>query len=240
MMKKLFALLMTLMMLCCAAFAETAVDYTGYWVLTSMDYAGVVIDPAQLGLTAYMELYGDGTCLMVMADEAQAGTWVATENGIDTTDAEGVVDPFTYVDGTLVLEQDGTKLIFTPEVYTVPLTGLTVADFNGDWSFAYLEYLGAAYAAEEVGMTLDVHLEDGAGHIVMTYEGGAEAYDLTCMVEEAPDFGTVLYAIYLDETGAETDAGMVLFLFDNDELVWYSIDESDNELYYCFQRVTAE
>ena len=55
MMKKLFALLMTLMMLCCAAFAETAVDYTGYWVMTSMDIGGVVV-PYEMFDTSGMQI----------------------------------------------------------------------------------------------------------------------------------------------------------------------------------------
>lgn len=237
-MKKLCALLLTMVMLCCAAFAESAMDYTGYWVLSSMELAGVAYDPAAMGLNGYMEIYADGTCQMVLAGEAQLGTWVTTENGIDTTDAAGVVDSFVYVDGALVFADEDGTLVFTQEVYTSPLSGLTVTDFDGDWTFMYLEYLGGAYAAEEVGMTMDIHLADAKGHVVMTYDGGTEEYDVVCETEEISGFGTVLYCLYLDENGEMTGNGMAMLRFDNGELVWYSIDEQNNEAYYCFALVT--
>lgn len=237
-MKKLLSLLLALMMLCgCAAFAETA-DYVGYWVMTGVEMSGVQVDPAMLGLSAYMELYDDGTCLMVMMDEGQYGTWVATGNGIETTDADGVVDPFTLVDGALVIEEEGSKLIFTQEAYTMPLTGLTAADFEGEWTFSYLEINGAVYAAEEVGMAMNLSIKDGKGVHTASYtdETGevTETYNGVCETEELPDFGTAMYFLYTDEAGNPTDMGLALLMFDNGELVWYAGDESGTVIYYCF------
>ena len=240
-MKKLMSLFLALaMLLGMSALAETAVDYTGYWVMAGMEISGSTYSAADLGLDGYMEIYADGTCQMVLSGVAEQGTWVATDVGIDTTDASGVVDSFTYVDGCLVVSSEGSALYFVREEYTVPLSGLTMVDFNGDWSFAYLEYLSEAYAAADVGMTMDLHLADGQGHIVMTYDGGTEEYDVVCESEEISGFGTALYCFYLDETGAKTENGMAMLLFDNGELVWYAIDEENNELYYCFELVTAE
>lgn len=237
-MKKLLSLLLALMLLLsCAAFAEAA-DYVGYWVMTGIEYAGVPMDPAQLGLNAYMELYDDGTCLMVMMDDGQYGTWTVTESGIETTDAEGVVDPFTLVDGALVCEQEGNKLIFTQEAYTMPLSGLTAADFEGEWVFTYVELGNEAYYADEVGMTMTLSIKDGKGVHASTYtaETGevTESFNGVCETEEIPDFGTAMYFLYTDEAGNPTDSGLMLLMFDNGELVWYAEDETGMAICYCF------
>ena len=237
-MKKLLSLLLVLMMvLSGAAFADAA-DYVGYWVMTGIEMDGVTVDPTSLGMSSYLELYEDGTCLMVMLTEGQYGTWVTTETGIETTDADGIVDAFTLVDGALVIEEAGNKLIFTAEQYTMPLTGLSMEAFNGEWEFAYLEYSGGIYYAEEVGMSMHLSLKDGQGvhTAIYTDETGEvnESFNGVCTTEEVAGFGTALYFIYTDETGAATDMGLALLLFDNGELVWYAADESGMVLYYCF------
>lgn len=238
-MKKLISLLLTFMLLLgCTALAQEAVNYTGYWVMTGVEVNGAPVDPSALGLSAYMELYEDGSCLLVMMDEVQEGSWAATEYGIETTDAEGIVDPFTYVNGALVIENEGNKLIFTQGAYTVPLTGLTAADFNGDWEFVYAEVLGEVYDAAELGMAISLHLEDGKGHMVMSFPDGAEEYDAVCEVKEIEGFGTAMYFLILDEAGQPDGSGLMLMMYDNGELVWYEVDEDNTELFYCF--VSAE
>ena len=210
-------------------------DFAGYWVVTSIEMMGMSLDPATLGVSAYMELFEDGTCYLVAMEETQDGTWAVTETGIETTDAAGVVDIYTLVGEQLVVEMEGMKMIFTREEYTVPLTGLTVADFNGDWEFAYVEVMNETYDAEEIETAISLHIEDGKGHVVTTYPEGVEEYDAVCEVEEVEDFGTVMYFLYLDPATEETTGyGMMLLLFDNGELVWYSMDEQDVTYFYCF------
>ena len=238
-MKKLFALLLVIMlMLGCAAFAEETVDYAGYWVVTSAEVNGKTYDPAALGVSAYMELYADGTCLLVAMDEATDGTWAVTGTGITTTDETGAVDDYTYVDGALVHEQDGNKLIFTSEVYTMPLNDLSMADFEGDWIFAYVEVGNEVYYAEETGLTMTLSIHDGKGVHTMAFadepEAGTMVYTGECLLEEAPDFGTMLYIFYVDESGQPDGSGVALLKFDNEELVWYAIDEYDRNVFYCF------
>ena len=235
MMKKFLALLMVfVMVLGGAAIAEAAVDYTGYWVLTAVEVAGEAVDPAVLGYNAYMDIYANGFCRMVINDQVDNGSWAATENGIETTNEAGQAEAFTLVDGMLVFEMDGSKLIFTKEAYTEPLQGLTVADFNGKWVFSYLEYLGVAYNAEEVGTDMTITLSDGKGHLEMTYADGTEAYEGVCVLEEYPGFGSMLIFLYVDENGEQTGDGMALLKFDNNELVWYYVDEYDNDVFHCF------
>ena len=235
MMKKLLSLLMVfVMVLGGAALAEAAVDYTGYWVLTAVEVAGAAVDPAVLGYNAYMDIYANGFCRMVINDQVDNGSWAATENGIEATNEAGQAEAFTLVDGMLVFEMDGSKLIFAKEAHTEPLQGLAVADFNGKWVFSYLEYLGAAYGAEEVGVDMTITLSDGKGSLEMTYAEGTEAYEADCVLVEYPDFGSVLFFLYLDENGEQIGDGMALLKFDNNELVWYYVDEYDNDVFQCF------
>lgn len=237
-MKKLFALLLALAMgLSCAAVAEETADYAGYWLLTSAQVNGETYDPAALGMTAYMELYEDGTCLLVAMDERLDGVWTVTSTGITTTDANGDTAVYTYADGALIVEEDGCKLFFTPEAYTMPLNGLTMADFEGDWVFTYVEVGNEAYYADELGVEMTLSIHDGKGvHTAYSGESGevTDVYNGVCEIEEVPDFGTVLYILYVDESGQQDGSGIALLKFDNEELVWYAIDEYDRNIFYCF------
>lgn len=244
-MKKMISLLLALLlMLGCTALAEETVDYTGYWLLTGVEVKGTPADPALLGVSAYMELYDDGTCLLVAMEAATDGTWAVTDTGITTTDETGVVDTYTYVDGALVCEQDGNKLIFTPESYTMPLNGLTMADFEGDWVFTYVETGNTSYTAEEIGVAMTLSIHAGKGVHTMIFadepEAGAMVYTGECLLEEVLDFGTVLYIFYVDESGQQDGSGVALLKFDNEELVWYTVDESEQNVFYCFVADPAE
>lgn len=218
--------------------AESVDFVAGYWVLDSVQVMGFTMDAEAMQMQAYMELYDDGTCLLVQDEEMQYGTWAKTETGLTTTDANGEVDVYTCVDDTLVVEQDGVKLIFTQETYTVPLSGLTAADFEGDWVFDYVEIGNTSYYPEEVGMYMTLSIQDGKGVHTMTFveEAGevTEVYNGVCQIEEIPDFGTAMYFLYTDEAGQTDGSGVMLLKFDNSELVWYAVDESENNIFYCF------
>lgn len=222
-----------------AATSAEGVDFVaGYWVLDSVQVMGFTMDAEAMQMQAYMELYDDGTCLLVQDEEMQYGTWTKTETGLTTTDAEGQTDVYTYVDGTLVVEVEDSKFIFTPETYTVPLSGLTAADFEGDWVFNYVEVGNTSYYPEEVGMSMTLSIQDGQGVHTMTFADDSgettEVYNGVCQIEEIPDFGTAMYLLYTDEAGQQDGSGVMLLKFDNSELVWYAVDENDNNVFYCF------
>lgn len=213
-------------------------NYVGAWVLASVEMFGLQMEPSAVGVSGDVALYEDGTCTLTMQDESQEGTWAVTETGITTTDAEGVVDTYTLVDGQLVVEESGMKLIFVPYA---PLSGLTVADFNGDWELSYIEVYDYAagtqdfYEAGEVGMTIALSLADGKGHAEMTSSEGAEAYDADCIVEPLEDGTSVMYFLFLDENGVQDGTGLMLMMYPGSELVWYEYDsEADVEYYYNF------
>lgn len=213
-------------------------DYVGLWVLSGVEMFGLKMSPSAVGVAGDMALYEDGTCTLTMMDESQEGTWAVTETGITTTDAQGIVDTYQLVNGELVAEQDGMKLIFVPYA---PLRGLTVADFNGVWSLDYAEVYDYAamtqdfYEAEELGMTMELTLADGKGHMVMTSGDETEERDAECFVEELDDYCSMMYFMMLDETGAQDGSGLMLMMYPGAELTWYEYDSTaDVEYYYSF------
>ena len=215
------------------------VDFVaGYWVLTDVETMGFTMDAEALQMQGYMELYEDGTCRLVMNDEEQYGAWAKTDTGITTTDANGEMDVYTYVNDTLVVEQEGVKLIFNLETYTVPLVGLNAADFDGEWVFHSVEVGNIFYDAGELGLSMTLSIKDGKGVHTETYleesGEGTNTYNGVCEVEEIPDFGTMMYFLYTDEAGNPTDNGLALLRFNNGELVWYVEDEEGNVIFYCF------
>lgn len=237
-MKKLIVMLMALaMLLGMTAFAEEAFDYTGEWMLTGAQASGVTVDPTALGLEMSMVIMEDGTCALYSMGEEEAGTWVLIEGGIAVTDADAVaMNMLLNEEGALTTEQSGVTLIFTRMEYAMPLSGLTVADFNGNWVFVYAETMGQLVLAEEAGLAINLQLADGAGHIDITDANGTQSIDAVCEVEEVPDLGTVMYFLYLDETGAQTGGGLPLLLYEDGELVWLYSDET-KEIFYCFEQV---
>lgn len=222
--------------------AAEKIDYVGVWVLTSLKASGVTLDPAKLGMEATMDIYENGTCTMVSMGETEQGTWAETEGGIVITDEDGEPLALTVTDGALAAEQDGVTMIFTPlvpaeeEEYAVPLAGLTMADFNGEWVFVDAEYMDQVLDAETLGMSIDLHIQDGKGHVEMVYEDGTEAYDAVCEIEEVINMGTVMYFLYTDPaTGEATEYGMMLLLYNDGELVWWAADEENNDIFYNFE-----
>lgn len=234
-----------------AAPAEPAaeeIDYVGYWALTAGAAQGVTVSLAQLsqmGVTIpemYLALYEDGTGDVYAAGVWTNATWIETEGGVAiTSEATGKTLNFGVQNGALALEQQGVTLLMTPATAEdmpaaspEPLANLTVADFNGNWVFAYGEYLGKLYDPAGFGVNIKVQLTDGTGYAELAYANGTEvAYDLACSTQEYEGLGTVFYAMYIDPTtGAEY--GMVFLLYDNGELVMVETDQQGNDIYYCF------
>lgn len=218
-------------------YGEASIDYTGEWALTGAQASGVTVDPTALGLEMSMVIMEDGTCALYSMGEEEVGTWVLIEGGIAVTDADAVaMNMLLNEEGALTTEQSGVTLIFTRMEYAMPLSGLTVADFNGNWTFVYAETMGQLVLAEEAGLAINLQLADGAGHIDITDANGTQSIDAVCEVEEVPDLGTVMYFLYLDETGAQTGGGLPLLLYEDGELVWLYSDET-KEIFYCFEQV---
>lgn len=223
-----------------AAVPADASAYIGAWELTSGMANGVTVDVSTLNLTMHAYINEDGTCELITQGVSETGTWALAEGGIALTDELGDSFIFTLKDGALTTEMSGVTLVLTPmtdeaEAYVMPLSGLSVADFNGDWTFVYAEYMGQTLAPELLGLSMSLQIADGAGHMEMSHSEGSETQDAVCQVEEIEGLGTVMYFLYVDPTtGAATQNGLVLFLYSDGELVWYTSDEEGNDIFYCF------
>ena len=233
-MKKLFCLILGWLILASGgAFAET-VDYVGHWLLTKAEVSGMRVDPALAGLHSTMTFYEDGRYLLIMADESQNGTWVVRDSGVDLISGSAVVS-FAVVDGALVLDLEGDKMIYTREAAPQPLAGLTVADFNGDWVCSFLTVDGSTYDADVLGADLVLNLADGKGHVKMGSYAGVEEFDAICTVKESETYGTVMHVDFL-VNGKLCGDGMVLFIYDDGTLIWF--DSYDGlRMFYCFKRM---
>ncbi len=239
-MKKLLAVLLALaMLLGCTALAETAaaVDYTGWWTLTGIEMMGVTVDPTQLSMNMNIVLYEDGSCEMIMTgEETEQGVWAVIEGGVAVTDASNVtMNLMLREDGALTMEQSGMTMVFTAEAYSMPQAGLTLADFEGAWKLSYVEYMGQFLQLEDLGMEIDVTITGDKGQMVITDAEGALSNDGVCELAEEEGVGSVLYFMFTDPaTGEQDGSGVMLMKFSAEELVWYTWDETGNELFYCF------
>lgn len=123
-MKKLLAILMTLLLLCGAAFAETP-DVTGFWY-APLDAEGTVI--------LVVQLEADGTYNLAINADVTLGTWAwRTENEIVlTSDAgsETIID--VGVNG-LMLEYGDTAYQLAQRSVLLIDTDAPLADFAGEW-----------------------------------------------------------------------------------------------------------
>lgn len=230
--------------------AAARAAYADVWVLTDAEAGGVPVDTAALGLEMSITLSEAGMCVLNALGTEETGIWMPVENGIVISDSE-TTDTLVLENGKLVMEQDGVKLIFTrqseaeaeaaaetadEEEYAIPLSNLTMDAFYGDWNFAYAELNGMVYEAADVGMEMRISLADGKGHCEMSYDDGtSEAYDAVLETEEVSGLGTVVYFLIVDANGATDGSGLVLLLYEGDELVWYAYSE-ELTIFYCFER----
>ena len=173
MMKRMTALLLSLMMLCACAMAE-AVDLTGNWHLNGMELTGVSINPADMGMQMSMLLNEDGTAVVSMGgQEDQEAVWTLEEDVLTVTVGEES-ERFTVVDGGMVYAEveNGPKMILgreEPAPGFVPAGAMAAEDlaaFDGEWTAYYANLYGIVVNAEgiaQMGLTnVDVSIESGS------------------------------------------------------------------------------
>lgn len=253
-MKKLFALLLVLaMLLGCAAFAE-AVDYVGTWVLTGVEAEalGMQMGPDMLqvsGMDFTMTLNADGTAVLNAAGEEEAGNWTATETGVSLTDASGVTDVLVYQDEILVMEQDGTAMMFTregaaPAIADAPaaavLANVDPKAFEGQWLLTKASMMGMEFPAESLGMYMALMLSEGSGNFGTTDDNGElVSAEITYTVSEVEGVGTALDVIVTDAETGESAVMMTLNMQSDGSLV-YNLDMDGMVIAYVFTAVTEE
>jgi hypothetical protein len=231
MIKKLTALLMSLLMICSFAAAET-VDYSGIWYLVSIESEGIVLNPADIGMAMTFTLNADGTGMITITDEDdQAVTWARDGETLTITAND---EPLSFVptdDGKLTAENEGSIMTFgreAPGSSFVPAPEIAAADiveFDGTWNITMVNAYGMLLpfsAMAQMGM-LDGTIPIQSGSI--TSFGAAEA-----------EVGTLTDGKLIVPSPAEGAFGKSINLLEDGTL---SVEYMDM-IFYCEKAVTAE
>ena len=153
-------------------------DLAGTWYAQSMEQDGSIIDGsvmAAMGMSVTLTLNEDGTAALSMADQENTCTWEGT-----SLIMEDHTVPMEVADGTLTIDQNGAKMVFTKEPPKAADTSLApvienpeLSDFDGTWN-------AVTYYA--FGLPLPIKISMGSDFTMVIKEGNVayteRIYDL--------------------------------------------------------------
>lgn len=172
-MKKLISLaltlILTLTLLCAGAFAE-AIDHSGDW------YADLY------GFTLRITLNPDGSYTNeIDGEDPDSGIWEM--DGTDVLLDKGTSDEMVLVydaeSDSLYVNIEGEDLLFFREPpvefeMAAPRAGIvTLEDMGGSWTTKMLCMLGAHMTPEQVGLSLDLSIDNNSAELTFTIDGEA-------------------------------------------------------------------
>lgn len=187
-MRKLISIVLILCMACMMipAVAEEN-SLIGTWYLKEAVSGEMTLDVSMLGMSMSIELKEDGTAEVVTAygeeSSAKEGTWTQDGETVTVT-ADGEPGQLTFADGTLIMEQEGGKMIFTQEVpeAATPSTTLIEAEseeaFFGTWELSSMEIMGQLVPVALLsgfGMDITAALTIEAGKAILSFSFNGEA-----------------------------------------------------------------
>lgn len=256
-MKKLLSMLMALMLLMgSVAAAETAVDYTGNWLLSSMEMGGMKLDVNQLSAVmpdvdmsgVKIQLNADGTAVLALPDEEpENGTWLETAGVVTITDGTGATIEVVYQDEMLVLGMEGMRMTFaregaapaaTAEDATV-LSGVAPTAFEKQWMLTTAKTMGIEFPAAQLGAAMIFTLSEGVGILGMVQDGQPVYAEISYNVYEQEGVGTVLD---LTAVNPETGESNVLLSLNmrSDNTLTFSTAVEGMTVMYIFEEVKEE
>ena len=212
-MKKIVSLLLALCLMGVMAYAVAELDLTGTtWYLVSLEQAGIVMNPAAMGLEISMTLNADGTSAMVAYGEDSVGSWSVEGEVVSITDEDGNTQEFTLNEnGELVADMgEGNRMVFSQTAPEAPAEAAPAAvaaeseeEFFGTFKPVSISAMGMQLPLEMVfGDALPVFTVD-AGKVITVSGEGDEA-----ITDEQPyafeDGVLKLYAAEGDETPVAT------------------------------------
>ena len=199
--KKIGALLLTLMMACVAisAMALTAEEVQGDWYLTEMtgtnDGETFSINPAAMGIQIQLTLNEDGTAVMKNlsdeTDEDQVGTWEIKDDAVVLTENDEAMT-LILEDGILKGEMDGSGFVFSREMgEAVAAPEVISAEsedvFLGSWKVSLINMDGTLFPVDTINQ---MGLEFSS---TLTITPGEAAFNLTFMMELPEITGTTVF-----------------------------------------------
>lgn len=255
-MKKLLSMLMALMLLMGCAAAETAVDYTGNWLLSSMEVGGMKLDVNQLSAVmpdmdmsgVKIQLNADGTAMLALPDEEpENGTWSETAGVVTITDGTGATIEAVYQDEMLVLGMEGMRMTFaregavpaaTAEAATV-LSGVAPAAFEKQWMLTTAKTMGIEFPAAQLGAAMIFTLSEGVGILGMAQDGQPVYAEISYNVYEQEGVGTVLDLTAVNPETGESNVLLSLNML-SDNTLTFSTEVDGMTVMYIFEEVKEE
>ncbi len=239
-MKKMIVSLLTtamVMVSCTSVFAEE-VELAGTWYLNSIEEEGMEFSPAMMGMEMELVLNDDGSAELTSIYGGEADTdaaqWAETDGGVTVTDSEGTEMPLVLdEDGNLVMDEDGTIMVFGKEKIEgetfdpgVAVEDTELEDFIGSWEAAYLGMADGCFPYAMMGMT---------GSLEITADGAT----LTESMGEDMEF-TTEYTLSF-ENGIltlkdEYDDTKLFQMYDSGALadITYAVDAAEEEASYTY------
>lgn len=165
-MKKLIALLLALMLLSCAALAETE-SAAGTWYLWYMTTDGTQLLAANAGAGMTLTLKDDGTVtsLSTAADNVTPAEGAWTQDGEKLSIIIGGKERTGVFDGALITLDGPTQLTFGPRAVVTSRyapaasnTDATADDFQGLWVCRYVMFNGQMVSVSALGAMMNVHV----------------------------------------------------------------------------------
>ncbi|MGN0745186.1 MAG: leucine-rich repeat domain-containing protein [Aristaeellaceae bacterium] len=150
--------------------------YLGVWYGQTMDMDGATFSLADFGIVMQLTFNEDGTALLFDGEEEETSTWSVSSGTVRVDTMQGAL----LDDGSLSLEIDGTKVIFTREgeaaPESTPAPAVPVGDegapFLGVWYGQSLEMEGSVFSLSDFGMVMVLSFsEDGT---VTLFDGEEE------------------------------------------------------------------
>ena len=147
-------------------------DFLGTWYLTGFEAEGIFVSPSSMGadVTMIFEESGIVHLRSVLMDDVgeDTGVWEASNGQVAVTDSTDYVMVFDVIDGQLVVEEDGMKMIFSKdelelEAFKAPpvLTSVALRDFDGLWIGDSTEIDGIIIPLTIMGLEAELRIENG-------------------------------------------------------------------------------
>ncbi|MDO5322408.1 MAG: leucine-rich repeat domain-containing protein, partial [Clostridia bacterium] len=142
---------------------EAGAPFLGEWYGVRMEMEGMALSFSEMGMVMNLTFHEDGTAEMYDGEESVTSSW-------SVEDGAAIVDGLSCIlldDGTLCVEEDGAKLIFTregaeiasgtaePETEPAQPVDAEGASFLGDWYGTTMEMEGMALSFSEMGMVMN-------------------------------------------------------------------------------------
>ena len=192
--------------------------FLGTWIGQTMEMDGSTFSLADFEIVMNLTLNEDGTMTLFDGEEETEGTWTVSDGVITVDSMQGVL----LDDGSLSLDADGDKVIFTRDgeasvPVSTPAPAAPVGDegapFLGTWYGQTMEMDGSTFSLADFEIVMNLTLnEDGT----MTLFDGEEETEGTWTVSDGVITVDSMQGVLLDDGSLSLDADGAKVIFTRD------------------------